>query len=178
MSVAIAAQAQGAVPNPAIQGPIEGGIHGYPWNHSLFPLSAKGYSCSENEYFFGGSAANLEKGVSAPYESRMLVRLPTDPAKFNGTVIVEWVNVTGQKDIETLWPIAGEYLMQHGYGYVVVDAQLLGVCCGPMSLTTRDPEIVAECMRQLLNCYCARGSTRAHLERRLQPGVVAAGALP
>src|SRR5436309_8079015 len=128
------------VPNPAVQGPIEGGIHGYPWNHSLFPLSAKGYSYSENEYFFGGSAANLEKGVSAPYESRMLVRLPTDPAKFNGTVIVERVNVTGQKDIETLWPIAGEYLMQHGHGYVVVDAQLLGVCCGLMSLKTRDPD--------------------------------------
>ncbi|TML00322.1 MAG: hypothetical protein E6G34_02225 [Actinobacteria bacterium] len=129
-----------AVPNPAVQGPIEGGVHGYPWNHSLFPLSGNGYSYTENEYFFNGTATNLEKGVSAPYESRMLVRLPTDPAKFNGTVIVEWVNVTGQKDIETLWPVTGEYLMQHGYGYVVVDAQLLGVCCGPMSLKTWDPD--------------------------------------
>jgi hypothetical protein len=135
-----AGTALASVPNPTLQGPIEGGVHGYPWNHSLFPLSGNGYSYTENEYFFGGTATNLEKGVSAPYDSRMLVRLPTNPRKFNGTVIVEWVNVTGQKDIETLWPVTGEYLMQHGYGYVVVDAQLAGVCCGPMSLKTWDPK--------------------------------------
>jgi hypothetical protein len=92
-------------------------------------LSGKGYSYTENEYFFSGTATNLERGVKAPYESRMLVRLLSDPTKFNGTVIVEWLNVTGQRDIETLWPITGEYLMQHGYGYVDVDAQLVGVCC-------------------------------------------------
>ena len=33
-----AAQAA-AVPNPAVRGPIEGGVRGYPWNHSLFALS-------------------------------------------------------------------------------------------------------------------------------------------
>jgi hypothetical protein len=139
-SLALAVPAQAGVSNPSVQGPIEGGIHGYPWNHTLFPLTGKGYSYTENEYFYGGSATNLEKGVRAPYESRMLVRLPSDPVKFNGTVIVEWLNVTGQKDIETLWPNTGEYLMQHGYGYVGVDAQLLGVCCGPMSLKTWDPK--------------------------------------
>src|SRR6476659_1276519 len=128
------------VHNPAVQGPIEGGIRGYPWNHSLFPLSGRGYSYTENEYFFSGTATNLAKGVSAPYESRMLVRLPTSPRKFNGTVIVEWVNVTGQKDIQTLWPLDGEYLMRHGYGYVVVDAQLAGVCCGPTTLKGCDPD--------------------------------------
>src|SRR5438128_1246817 len=89
------------VSNPAVQGPIEGGVRGYPWNKSLFPLSTSRYSYTENEYFFSGTAANLEKGVSAPYDSRMLVRLPSNPKKFNGTVIVEWVNVTGQKDIQT-----------------------------------------------------------------------------
>jgi Alpha/beta hydrolase domain len=128
------------VPNPAVQGPIEGGIRGYPWSKSLFPLSTASYSYTENEYFFSGTATNLEKGLSAPYESRMLVRLPTNPRKFNGTVIVEWVNVTGQKDIQTFWPVTGEYLMRHGYGFVVVDAQLAGICCGPTSLKLWDPD--------------------------------------
>jgi len=132
-SAVLAAQAHAAVPNPAVQGPIEGGIRGHPWNHTLFPLSGKA-TATENEYFFSGTATNLERGVQAPYESRVLVRLPSDPTKLNGTVIVQWLNVTGQRDIETLWPITGEYLMQHGYGYVDVDAQLVGVCCGPMSL--------------------------------------------
>jgi alpha/beta hydrolase family protein len=114
------------VPNPAVQGPIQGGTHGYPWNHSLFELSGKGYSYTENEYFYSGTATNLAKGVPAPYASRMLVRLPQNPAKFNGTVIVEWLNVTGGNDLETVWPVEGNYLMQHGYGYVGVSAQLVG----------------------------------------------------
>jgi opacity protein-like surface antigen len=115
-----------AVPNPAVQGPIEGGTHGYAWNHSVFPLSGKGYSYTENEYFYSGTATDLAKGVGAPYESRMLVRLPANPRKFNGTVVVEWLNVTGGNDLETTWPVAGLYLMQHGYGYVGVSAQAVG----------------------------------------------------
>src|SRR5947209_9667510 len=51
-----------AVPNPAVEGPIQGGVHGYPWNHSVFPLSAAKYSYTENEYFYSGSATNLAKG--------------------------------------------------------------------------------------------------------------------
>jgi opacity protein-like surface antigen len=130
-AVLICACAAGAasastVPNPAVQGPIEGGSHGYAWNHSLFPLSGQGYSYTEQEYFYSGTATNLAKGVSAPYESRMLVRLPQDPKKFNGTVIVEWLNVTGGNDLETVWPVEATYLMQHGYGYVGVSAQLVG----------------------------------------------------
>src|SRR5438045_2359473 len=31
------------VPNPAVSGPIDGGVHGYPWNHSVFaPLEHPG----------------------------------------------------------------------------------------------------------------------------------------
>lgn len=135
-----ATQAQAAaVPNPAVEGPIEGGIHGYPFNHSLVPLSGPGYSYTENEYFFGGLAHDLTTGAEAPYMSRMLVRLPTDPMKFNGTVIVEWLNVTGQEDLETSWPPAAQYMMKQGYGYVGVSAQLAGVCCGPLTLKGWDP---------------------------------------
>jgi hypothetical protein len=125
---ALAAGGAGAstVPNPTVQGPVQGGVRGYAWNHSLYPLSGKGYSYTENEYFYSGTATNLAKGVSAPYESRMLVRLPSSPRKFNGTIIVEWLNVTGGNDLETVWPVEGKYLMEHGYGYVGVSAQLVG----------------------------------------------------
>src|SRR5437764_4156331 len=119
----LAAQAQAAVPNPAVQGPIEGGVRGYPWNHSLFALSGKGFSYSEKEYFYSGTATNLATGLQAPYESRMLVRLPSDPRKFNGTVVAEWLNVTGGNDLETTWPVEGQYLMRHGFGYVGISAQ-------------------------------------------------------
>lgn len=134
-----AAAATATVPNPVVQGPIGGGVRGYPWNASLFPLRANGYDYTENEYFYSGAATDLSTGVSAPYTSRMLVRLPRDPADFSGTVLVEWLNVTGQMDLETAWPVEGKYLMRHGIGYVGVSAQEAGVCCGPTTLKGWDP---------------------------------------
>jgi len=137
-AVAGSAQASG-VPNPTVQGPITGGVRGYPWNHSLYDLRGPGYDYTENEYFFGGNATDLANGESAPYESRMLVRLPRDPKDFTGTVVVEWLNVTGQTDLETTWPVEAQWLMRHGIGYVGVSAQLAGVCCGPTTLKGWDP---------------------------------------
>jgi alpha/beta hydrolase family protein len=135
----IAVAAKPAVSNPTVSGPIHGGVRGYPWNKSLFPLRGKGYDYSENEYFFKGTATDLSTGASAPYESRMLVRLPRKAHKFSGTLLVEWLNVTGQSDLETAWPVEARYLMRHGIGYVGVSAQLAGVCCGPTTLKGWDP---------------------------------------
>src|SRR3954447_7947338 len=136
----LCASAQAAVPNPAVEGPVDGGLRGYPWNHSLFDLRGPGYDYTEDEYFYGGTATDLATGATAPYKSRMLVRLPRDKRDFNGTVIVEWLNVTGQSDFETAWPVEAEFLMRHGIGYVGVSAQLAGVCCGPTTLKGWDPQ--------------------------------------
>ena len=123
-----AAPARPTVPNPTVYGPIGGGIHGYPWNHSLFRLRGGRYDYTEKEYFLAGTATDLSTGAQAPYESRMLVRLPRDRHDFSGIVTVEWLNVTGQSDLETSWPVEGKYLMRHGIGFVGVSAQLAGVC--------------------------------------------------
>lgn len=96
-----AADAKASVPNPTVFGPIRGGVHGYPWNHSLFKLRRHEWHYTEKEYFFSGTATDLSSGAQAPYESRMVVRLPGDRRKFNGEVLVEWLNVTGQMDLET-----------------------------------------------------------------------------
>src|SRR6185312_15507463 len=71
------------VPNPVVWGPIEGGVHGSPANASTYPLSGPGYDYTENEYFFSGTATNLSNGETAPYVTRMLVRMPRDPKNFN-----------------------------------------------------------------------------------------------
>ncbi len=139
LALAFAGGAKASVPNPLVQGPIGGGTRGYAWNHSLFSLKGPGYDYTENEYFFSGTAGDLSTGASAPYESRMLVRLPRNPRKFNGTVLVEWLNVTGQMDLETAWPVEAQWLMRHGMGYVGVSAQFAGVCCGPTTLKGWDP---------------------------------------
>jgi opacity protein-like surface antigen len=83
------------VPNPTVYGPIEGGIKGYPWNHSLYELRGRGFDYTEREYFFSGTASQSASGsgLSAPYESRMLVRLPRDRSDFSGAVVVEWLSI-------------------------------------------------------------------------------------
>src|SRR2546427_4939267 len=147
VSVAVVEASMGAtaagpnktVANPTVLGPVHGGVHGYPWNKSLYSLKGKGFDYTENEYFYAGTATNLWAGVTSPYESRMLVRLPRNPRKFSGTILVEWLNVTGQLDLETAWPVEARYLMRHGIGYVGVSAQLAGVCCGPTTLKGWDP---------------------------------------
>ena len=135
--LAATAPAFAQVANPAVEGPVEGGVRGHAWGKSLHDLDAYGYT--EREFFFSGDAESFSRGASAPYRSRMLVRLPRDPRKFNGTVVVEWLNVTGGTDLETVWPTTGEFLMSQGAGYVGVSAQLVGVCCGPLSLKGWDP---------------------------------------
>jgi len=136
---ATAAPTGPAVANPTVSGPVHGGVHGYPWNKSLYKLKGKGFDYTENEYFYRGTAVDLSTSATAPYESRMLVRLPRNPRKFSGTILVEWLNVTGQLDLETAWPVEARYLMRHGIGYVGVSAQLAGVCCGPTTLKGWDP---------------------------------------
>ena len=64
---------------------------------------------------------------TADYTTRMVVLTPTDAAKFNGTVIVEWLNVSGGVDAPALWFMAHREIVREGYAYVVVSAQQVGV---------------------------------------------------
>ena len=72
---------------------------------------------------------------TAPYETRILVRRPTNPAHFNGTVIVEWMNVSAGESSPD-WDFLNPMLMRDGYAYVGVSAQALGVDGGKSLLGT------------------------------------------
>lgn len=112
-----------------VDGPIMGGIHGWPFNATVTDIAQYGYV--EEEFFFSGYATGGSASDGAvltePYRSRMLVRRPVDPAEFNGTVVVEWLNVSIGFDMEVEWPMTCEYLMREGYAWVGVKAQPLGV---------------------------------------------------
>ena len=56
-----------------------------------------------------------------------MVRRPASPARFNGTVVVEWNNVTAGRDLDIDWFQAGAYLVRNGYVWVGVSAQRVGV---------------------------------------------------
>ena len=62
----------------------------------------------------------------APYKTRVVVYRPIDPKKFNGTVIVEWLNVSGQVDADPDWTQTHNELIRDGFAWVGVSAQARG----------------------------------------------------
>jgi hypothetical protein len=57
----------------------------------------------------------------------MVVRRPADPKMFNGTVLVEWYNVTNGFDAENVWFFDWEHILGEGYIWVGVSAQQVGI---------------------------------------------------
>src|SRR3954469_21687628 len=102
------------VPNPIVTGPIQGGIRGGAYNRSRFPLT-DGYV--QQEYFFQG-VARAADGTTAPYKSRILVRRPSDPSHFNGSVVLDWDNVTVPDDTDVGWLPMHNTIMKRGFVYV------------------------------------------------------------
>jgi hypothetical protein len=109
-------------------------------------LAAHGYV--EQEYFASGTASSFTsrsrpsdgkwtmavKG-SAHYRTRIIVRRPSDPAKFDGNVIVEWMNVSAGESAPD-WDYLDPALMDSGAAYVGVSAQALAVDGGKALLSS------------------------------------------
>jgi hypothetical protein len=66
-------------------------------------------------------------GVTAPYTTRVLVRRPLDRARFNGTVVVEWLNESGGSEATADWWYMHDEIVRQGYAYVGVTVQWPGV---------------------------------------------------
>lgn len=133
-----AAAATAAAAGPTVTVP-PAGSHGFPFLAAAEDLGSYGYT--ESEYFFSGTATsyaksglwtsdgrwNVRASGTAAYKSRLLVRRPADPAKFNGTVVVEWLNVSGQIDLSPDYWFERDELLRQGYAWVGVSAQAVGV---------------------------------------------------
>jgi hypothetical protein len=136
---------------PTVIGPVTGGQHGWPFACSIDDLSDIGYI--EEEYFLDGEANayrvtaefgpdghwSAEPAGSAPFRTRMLVQRPADPARFNGTVVVGWNNVTAGYELLAELPV----IFEEGFAYACASAQEVGVngiAALPQGLKTWDPE--------------------------------------
>src|SRR3954447_5157748 len=144
----------GTASQSTVSGPLAGG-RGWPFAGALGDLSAHGYV--EEEYILEGDAVRYrlapgteqtrdgrwqaEVAGSAPYRTRMIVWRPVDPERFNGTVLVEWNNVSGGYDIVTYGPDRPEFY-ESGSAMVAVTAQKVGVhgLPGADGLAGWDPE--------------------------------------
>ncbi|MDR1409714.1 MAG: hypothetical protein LBJ12_05535 [Oscillospiraceae bacterium] len=119
-----------------VTGPVAGGEHGWAFGAYFGDISKLGYI--EEEYFIEGVAQHyqpvgelgrdgqwtLEAFSTAPYKTRFIVRRPADPAKFNGTVIMEWANVSAGYDISMM---DNQGLFDEGFAYIGVSVQVNGL---------------------------------------------------
>jgi hypothetical protein len=138
----------------SVSGPVSGGRRGWPFGASMLDVAAYGYS--EAEYLLEGTATryrlapgaeltrdghwSVEPSAEAPFRTRMLVYRPTDPARFNGTVIVTWNNVTAGYD---LFSAESLELFEGGYALVCLTTQKVGIeglPPEPQGLAAWDPE--------------------------------------
>jgi Alpha/beta hydrolase domain len=111
------------------------------------------------EFFISGTASSYSSAAelspdgrwsvtpsgAADFTTRIVVLTPRDRARFNGTVLVEWLNVSGGIDAPAVWMMAHREMLRAGYGYVAVSVQRVGVEGGAnmmgldMSLKNQDP---------------------------------------
>ncbi|HMD44588.1 MAG TPA: alpha/beta hydrolase domain-containing protein [Acidimicrobiales bacterium] len=114
---------------------------------TAFELGPLGYDAGE--YAFAGSASAYRRqggGLAvveeADFVTRVLVHRPSDPSAFNGTVWVEWLNVSGGLDAAPAWLLAHTEMMRRGAAWVGVSAQQLGVMGGTSILGMSSPGLV------------------------------------
>jgi len=117
----------------------------------MFENVPEGYEVEER--FLGGIANRYESkspptengewtlvaSGSAEFKTRLVVVRPKDAEKFNGTVVVEWLNVSGGTDAAPDWNYLHRELVRNGYAYVAVSAQKVGIDGGPMAFPGVQP---------------------------------------
>jgi len=127
-----------AVATPTVT-PASGGDGVPVFAGTAFDLADVGYEGSE--FVLSGTASaytsatpltadgrwTVAPGASAPYTTRVVVHRPEDPKDFNGTVVVEWLNVSGGLDAAPDWTQTHNQLIRDGYAWVGVSAQVIGV---------------------------------------------------
>jgi hypothetical protein len=118
----------------ALTTPLRDAAHGYPYNATPVDLAGRGYV--EEEFFIEGKAdayntpqgqTGSVKDAGHAFKTRMVVRRPMAASRFNGTVIVEWYNVSQGHDGEYDWFQSAEHIVGAGYGWVGVSSQRVGV---------------------------------------------------
>jgi len=123
-------QVVGPIPSTAAPGDPS---HDYIFYATPMNLAKVGYE--EQEYFIRGVATrysttnpNVASPIDEmPYETRIVVRRPTNPRRFGGAVVVDWQNVTAGHDIDTEWGGAGDFFVRHGWVWVGASVQRVGV---------------------------------------------------
>lgn len=143
---------EAATPTEVTAPPAEGNGPALPQPAAAVP---EGYVLEE--YLVGGTATRfdpvetpedgawvVEPGEEEEYRTRVIVRRPTDPAAFSGTVLVEWFNVSAIEAAPD-WGYLSDEIGREGHAYIGVSAQALAIEGGDSLLDVEvDEEEAAE----------------------------------
>jgi hypothetical protein len=86
----------------------------------------------EDEYFMTGEANVYTEGndgkpkpifSGAPYTTRIIIRRPTDTARFSGNVVIEILNSTAAIDIDRMWVNSWPFFMRNGDIYIGITSK-------------------------------------------------------
>jgi len=121
------AKLEGPIPGDAflMSGALDLGAAGYVGEEWFLAGTASAYSLAGERSEDGRWQA--KRDARAPFQTRLVVRRPEDPARFNGTVVVEWFNVSGGLDAAPDWLFLHRHLMREGAAWVGVSAQKAGI---------------------------------------------------
>jgi hypothetical protein len=141
LAVAHGASVQAQATSPTVIGPIAVNAqpgdpsHDYPYFTPDFDLREYGYV--EEEFFIEGTASRYQTTPAGstgtvissghPYRTRIVVRRPISRRRFNGTVLLEWQNVSAGYELDAHWAPSWEHIVENGYVWVGVSAQRVGV---------------------------------------------------
>ena len=125
-------------PVPTVTGPVTNGTGDPALLRPGLPPDS-GYVTEE--YFIAGDATaytsaqpltsdgkwTVTPASAAPYTTRMVVVRPRDPKDFDGTVVVEWLNVSAGFDSPAGYLLSHLVMLRGGMAWVGVSAQAVGV---------------------------------------------------
>ena len=88
------------------------------------------------EAFPADGEMELTPTTEADYVTRFVVRRPAAADDFNGTVVVEWNNVSVGLDVSPDWTYTADEIVRSGYAWVGVSTQMIGIEGGPVAVET------------------------------------------
>jgi hypothetical protein len=97
------------------------------WIEEEFAASGTAVSYASDGDLPTDGTFDLHQDQTADYRTRVIVRRPGQTDDFNGTVVIEWLNISGGVDAAPDYTYLADELVRAGYAWVGVSAQLIGV---------------------------------------------------
>jgi hypothetical protein len=129
-------------PGPALGGAYDPARRGYAEQEFLLSGTAASYAMTGERTTDG--RWDVTADAESPFITRLILRRPAADADFSGTVLVEWLNVSGGQDAAPDWMQGHTEIIRAGHAWAGVSAQRAGIDGGGLvdgvHLKKADPE--------------------------------------